>query len=1079
MRQLSLIILHNYQKKIKKINKFTFILLKNSFIKIKLRLLVLINSNHYKMKTKFKGILTVLLALVVQITFAQEKSISGTVSDSSGTLIGVSVVVKGTSSGTETNFDGKYSIQAKTGDILSFSYLGYKTSEKTVGSSNNINVTLEEDASLLDEIIITGVAGPTSKKKLSVTVNSVSSKDIEDAPPTSAASILQGKVAGVTVTNLGQPGAGATIQLRGATNLFGGQSPLILIDGVIVEGTLADINTSDIASFEIVKGASASALYGSRAGNGVIVITSKRGKKGTGPQVTLKSDTGFSRLQNQISLSQSHNYELSDDFAANQGTYTSYAGVNYAPDYNGVGAVGVLSGARTPSADGFNDNPYGVYYNNQDIFYKTGSDQTLYASVADASETTNVFFSAERTQNEGIFKEVGGYERYGVRLNADFKINKWLKLSTSNNFIRTNNETPGGGLEGVLFNLVLQDPDVNVSAPNPDGQPYYFIPNPWAATVENPVYDLSNNRELSKKFRFLGGYNLNLKINDWLNLDANYSVESNSYIGDDLEPSTTYTTSSATPWGFDYSDGSFSKVSSTQLSQKAQFTLNYSDSFGDLNIQGKLSYLAEDYHSESFYGVGYNLIYPGIASLDNFNADDIFIGSSRSDQRANNMFAIVGFDYKDRYILDGMYRIDNSSLFGAENRSNDYFRVSGAYRISKDIELPGVQELKIRGAYGTAGQRPGFSWQYDIINLANGGLSTNRVKENADLRPSTTTELEVGLNVDFLNRFSFEGVYSQAKTEDQFMLVDIFAPANGGANRQWQNVGTVEFNTIELSLESKVIKKENMSWNLGVRFEQTENEITQLDVDPITVGPNGGQMFRIQEGEEFGSMFGRDFVRSLDQMSAQLPTGESISDYVINSDGIVVAANTIGTNLEAPIVLKDADGADAFTKIGAQTPDFRMGFTSNFRYKALSFYALFDWQKGGDIYNRQGQWLTRDNRNAMVDQAGKAEADKKTYSYYQGLYDTNNTNAQWVEDGSYVKLREVSLFYTLKGETMGNIFDSVKFGVTGRNLFTFTNYSGWDPEVQKYDGATQNYYAIDYGVYPNPTSYTFSIQVKF
>ena len=372
----------------------------------------------------------------------------------------------------------------------------------------------------------------------------------------------------------------------------------------------------------MLKGPSAAALYGSRAGNGVIVITSKRGKKGTGPQVTLKSDTGFSRLQNQISLSQSHNYELSDDFAANQGTYTSYAGVNYAPDYNGVGAVGVLSGARTPSADGFNDNPYGVYYNNQDIFYKTGSDQTLYASVADASETTNVFFSAERTQNEGIFKEVGGYERYGVRLNADFKINKWLKLSTSNNFIRTNNETPGGGLEGVLFDLVLQDPDVNLNAVNPDGQPYYFIPNPWAATVENPVYDLSNNRELSKKMRFLGSYNLNFKINDWLSLDAMYSMESNSYIADDLEPSTTYTTSSATPWGFDYSDGSFSKVSSTQLSQKAQFTLNYSDSFGDLNIQGKLSYLAEDYHSESFYGVGYNLIYPGIASLDNFNADD-------------------------------------------------------------------------------------------------------------------------------------------------------------------------------------------------------------------------------------------------------------------------------------------------------------------------------------------------------------------------------------------------------------------------------------------------------------------------
>ena len=496
-----------------------------------------------------------------------------------------------------------------------------------------------------------------------------------------------------------------------------------------------------------------------------------------------------------------------------------------------------------------------------------------------------------------------------------------------------------------------------------------------------------------------------------------------------------------------------------------------------------MSYLAEDFHYEYFYGLGINLIYPDIISLDNFNQDNLFIGSDREDERAQNMFAIVGLDYKDRYIFDGMYRVDESSLFGADQRSNSYYRVSGAYRISKDLDIDGIQELKVHAAYGTAGQRPGFDWQYDRIGLTNGQLSTNRVKSNADLKPSTTTELEFGLNAEFLNRFKFEGVYSQAKTEDQFMLVDIFAPANEGANRQWQNVGTVEFNTVELSLNSKLIKTDDLNWNLGVRFETTTNEITELNVDPITVGPADGVLFRIQEGEEFGSMFGRDFVRNLDQMSAQLPSGGSISDYAVNSDGVVVVANTIGTTYEAPIILKDEDGTDAFQKIGAQTPDFRMGFTSNFDYKGFSFYMLWDWQKGGDIYNRQGQWLTRDNRNAIVDQAGKAEGDKKSASYYQGLYDTNNDNAFWVEDGSYVKLREASLFYTLKGTQLENVakgfFESIKFGVTGRNLLTYTNYSGWDPEVQRFDGATQNYYAVDYGVYPNPISYTFSIQVKF
>ncbi len=1014
---------------------------------------------------------------------AQQKTISGIVKDSSGVLPGVSVIIKGTETGVETDFNGQYSIKAKTGDILVFRYLGYTSVEKTVVTSNTINVTLVESGEVLDEIIITGVAGATSRKKLSVTVNSINSEELENSPTSSAASILQGKVAGVTVTNFGQPGAGATIQLRGATNLFGGQSPLILVDGVIVEGGIQDLNPDDIASFEIVKGASASALYGSRAGNGVIVVTSKRGKKGVGPQVTLRSDTGFSKLINKINLSKSHQYDLASDFASHAGVYTAYDGVTYANDYNGVGSVGVLSGSRTESADGYNDNPYGVYYDNQDLFYKAGFDQTLYTSVSNASENSNVFFSAERTQNEGIFKEVGGYERYGVRLNADFKINDWLKLSASNNFIRSNNETPGGTLDNVLFDLVLQDPDVNLNAVNPDGQPYYYLPNNWAQNVSNPIYPLANNRELSKRFRFLGGYNLNIKFTDWLNLDSEYSIETTSYINDDYEPKTTYTTSSDTPYGFNYSDGSFSKETSTRVSQKAQFTLNFAKTFGELNVKGKLSYLAEDFHYEYFYGFGNNLLYDGIVSLDNFNSDDVSSSSDATDERAQNAFAILGLDYKDRYIFDAMYRIDRSSLFGEENRQNNYYRVSGAYRISKDLEIDKIQELKVHAAYGTAGQRPGFNWQYDQVEIENGVLSTDRTKANPNLKPSTTTELEVGLNASFLDRFNFEGVYSKAKTEDQFMLVDIFAPANSGANKQWQNVGTVEFNTLELSLNTQIIKKEKLNWDVGIRFEKTTNEITELTVDPITVGPNNGQLFRIKEGEEFGAMYGRDFVRTLEQMENQLPDGSTIADYVVNSDGVVVLAGTEGTLDEVPIILRDADGEIAFNKIGAQTPDFRMGITSNLKFNNFNFYMLWDWQNGGDIYNRQGQWLTRDNRSAIVDQAGKAEGTKKVYDYYQGLYDTNNTNAFWVEDGSYVKLREVSLFYTITSEKLKNIsegfFKSIRLGVTGRNLLTFTDYSGWDPEVQRYDADTQNYYAVDFGVYPNPISFNVSVQVKF
>ena len=230
-------------------------------------------------------------------------------------------------------------------------------------------------------------------------------------------------------------------------------------------------------------------------------------------------------------------------------------------------------------------------------------------------------------------------------------------------------------------------------------------------------------------------------------------------------------------------------------------------------------------------------------------------------------------------------------------------------------------------------------------------------------------------------------------------------------------------------------------------------------------------------------MYGRGFVRTLDQMTDQLPAGSIISDYVVNSDGVVVLEGTEGGLDEVPIILRDADGEIAFKKIGAQTPDFRMGITSNIKYKDFNLYMLWDWQKGGDIYNRQGQWLTRDNRSAIVDQAGKTVGNKKVYDYYQGLYDTNNTNAYWVEDGSYVKLREISLFYTIRGDKLKNIangfFKTIRIGATGRNLLTFTNYSGWDPEIQRFDNDTQNYYAVDFGVYPNPRSFNLSVQVKF
>lgn len=339
------------------------------------------------------------------------------------------------------------------------------------------------------------------------------------------------------------------------------------------------------------------------------------------------------------------------------------------------------------------------------------------------------------------------------------------------------------------------------------------------------------------------------------------------------------------------------------------------------------------------------------------------------------------------------------------------------------------------------------------------------------------------MNASFLNRFDFEFAYSNAVNTDQFMLVSLFSPANAGKNRQWQNVGDLESHTYEVSLRSKIIKSDDIQWNVGVNFTKSDSKITKLNAPEQIVGPDDGDMFNLKEGVEFGSMYGRSFVEDLATMALQLPAGKTINDYSVNSDGVVVLTNNIGKNNEAAIIKVNQKGVAIIDKIGNQNADFRVGVTSNFSYKNFDFYMLWDWKQGGDVYNRNGQWTTISERNAIVDQAGKADADKKTTTYYSSLYDVNQNNKFWVEDGSFVKLREASISYTLGAKKLASIakgfFNEVKFSAIGRNLLTFTKYKGWDPEVARYDGSTQQYFSVDYGVYPNQSSYSFSVQFKF
>jgi TonB-linked SusC/RagA family outer membrane protein len=1018
-----------------------------------------------------------------QVGFSQANPVSGIVKDASGSpIVGASVKVKGSKSGTVTDANGHFTLNVKTGQKLEVSAIGFIQSE--ADASAGMNVTLSQDVQSMSEVIVTGVAGATSKKKMTVSVTKVTAEQLNNVPATSLSSALTGKVAGLKASSYGgQPGESLDILLRGDNNLNNvSSSPLILLDGVIMSGSLADINADDVESIEVVKGAAASALYGSRAGNGVISVITKRGKglALNKPTITVRNELGFQNLSHYLDVAQSHPYALASDWETAKGKYTKYAGVTYPADYMGAGYSTGISGNRPIDADHYMDNPYGVNRNQQAEFFQTGKNYTNFVSVANRTEKNNVYLSFENNAQQGVVALTDGYKRQNFRINLDQQIAPWLKLSASNLFINRNVQYPGGGV-GLFYAIARQERDVNLNQVNPDGQPYYLRSNHFNQEATNPLYPLYKQKRNEKTRRWMGNYTANVKFTKWANLDLTQTIEIQNYRYSSINPKDYWSQSGGTPAtnNMSYTNGGMSQSTNESNTQNTQATLNLSHDFGDLKARTKLSYLYENRRYESNYASGSKFVISGIETLENF-ANPADISSYSENEKAQNYFAILGLDWRDKLLFDGMFRYDGSSLFGSDARWNPYYRLSGAYRISQDVNIPGIDELKIRAAHGTAGIRPGFDWQYEIYSLSN-GFATAQQKGNSALKPSKTRETEIGLNVDFLKRFNFEATYAKSLTDDQFLNVPLIPFLNDGYNRQWQNAGSVKSNTLEFTLGANWLKSQNFSWNTNFVFSKVRQKIDELPIAPYLYadGNMGDQsLFYVKANEVYGSMYGYKMVRTLDEMANQLPGGKSISDYEVNNEGYVVPAGSQGTVSEIPVRVKE-NGADWYGRIGDGNPDFIMGITNTLKFKGFTLYFLLDWKQGGDVYNGKDQRLSFNLTSARMDMTNVSDGQKKAYDYwFTGMYDKNDPNAYWVEDGTYMKLREVSLAYSIPSKVLNNIskgaIKGVNAKVIGRNLLTFTGYKGYDPEVgslrMPYDGIYMN---------PNYRNIAFSLSLDF
>jgi TonB-linked SusC/RagA family outer membrane protein len=963
---------------------------------------------------------------------------------------------------------------------------------------------LKSDPMTLDAVVVTGVAEATEAKKLTFSVGHVDASQLQEAPAVTALGSLEGKVAGVRLIQAsGAPGGEPTIRLRGATAIAsqgacGGAicpstdtpGPLIIVDGTITRHSLADINSEDIDHVEIVKGAAASSLYGSDAANGVIQIFTKRGSRipDGALSVTVRNEYGQSFRPTTIPVSLAHPYLVNAS-----GQYVDLTGA-------------LVSSASKPQIkpDHIADVPYTTVYDHQADILTHNPSYTNYISIGQRKGNTNFNVSFENTKQEGVMILLKGYNRQNIRVNVDQSLTPRLDLSVGGFFGKSNNNQVAQGPGSPFFAVTFLEPNVNLFAANPDGSPYAARIPYLLSNATNPLYRMANEQISTDRSRYSGYARATYRLLDWLSLEGNYNFDQEASNYKDVLPKNFLSSRGAPGLGYIVRTDSGGRTFNTG----ATLTSVRSFELAGMPIRNttKVAYVYEDRTATNF-GVSASAFQ--VVATPEFNAADFTQLNPTSRDvtiRNRNFYAITTFDIKDRYLIDGLVRRDGSSLFGPDSRWQTYYRVSGAYRLSQDFHINGIDELKLRGSYGIAGLRPTFDAQFETYQIA-GGLPVKYALGNKALKPARSAETEIGANIDFLQRFSLEYSYSRKETKDEIL----FVPINpvGGFKAQWQNAATLLGHTHELALGVVIADQPDLSWRLNIAADRTRQRITQAnaaDGKPLSyfVGPDYAgnndvtQIFKIAAGEDFGVIYGTKTIRSLADLYADTsrhdvcPGTWCHDSVVVNEEGYIVRKGAWQTINEKPMgyTYYDASGNLIRTvKIANVNPDFNMSVTTNVRYKNFSFYALVDWVQGGSIYNGTRQWPFFELRDRIYDQSHKPAAPatapystgKKPVDYYNFFYNSINPIDFFVESGTYVKIKELNLSYSFDRSTLEKLglgINNLRVGVIGRNLFTFTKYSGYDPEVAGLTGDPYSF-RFDGFSYPNFRTFTGFAEISF
>jgi TonB-linked SusC/RagA family outer membrane protein len=1036
--------------------------------------------------------LVALLGVAAMPARAQTGSITGRVIDRSTDqpLVGAQVYLDGTAIGGLTQEDGRYTLSGVPNGTYTVvvQLIGYANgrAENVVvrgGQAAVVDFEVAITALKLEEVVVTGTVDPIAGVKVPFTVGKVTKQDMP-VPAARAETSLQGRVAGVRVSRpTGQPGSGADVLLRGATSIFTDDrtnEPLYVVDGVILGSDLVDIDASDIESIEVVKGAAAASLYGSRASAGVVQITTSRGRDVSegSTRFLVRSEYGFNKINIRRNYITRHHHYLVDP----------------ARGYIDADGNTVAKDSRVVDPNLIADNEYpGPLYDHLDLFFNAGAYLRNSFSIAQNTRNTNFMVSFNTQNDEGVVSGVcdealfnplpvpedcgnDGSWLYGLRANLDHRLRDDLNFSVSTYYSRYRQEDAD-----VFYDIMFMPPDVDMRTKNSDGEPFLIQPDEFTLQ-ENPLYRLAYQEDEDVRSRFTGSVTTRYSPANWFSLEANASFDRSDRHNNNY-----------TPIGFKnletVSTGSVTRNNGLTQALNANVAASFLRTFGNLTTRTKFQYLLEKETNDTRNAFGSSLSVSGVPDIDVATTYDA--GSSFEEIRSLGYSAITGLDYAGKYIGEVMFRRDGSSLFGPGERWHNYYRASGAWRISEEPWwfIPALNEFKLRYSLGTAGGRPAFDYRYEVWNVSSGGNLSKGTLGNTELKPEHQREHEFGVDMILNNRYSLQLVYARSKVEDQ--LLEVPLPGVYGYSSQWQNAGTIESKTFEATLEARLIEQPDLQWSLNVVADRTRSKITEFDRSCF------GNTPYYCAGTRIGTLRGVNWLTAKEQL-AQLHPGAS-DQFDINDDGLLVwvgSGNTYrdglakglwGTSGEVdgtsynwgiPIRQLDADGLPAAVPIADANPDVNLGLGSNIRWKGVTLYALFDAKIGGEVYNNTRQWAYRDNTHADYDQAGKPDELKKPVSYYQRLYLTNSQNSWFVEKGAYVKLRDVVLQYRFSRNQLDKLLggigiEQLTLGLTGRNLFTWTDYTGFDPEV----GSLRT--AYDGFEYPNFRTFTLKADVQF